>query len=309
MTTVPISRRRTAAVGALLLSFALHATASADLRVSGSETLEPYFQDALSQFARSDGAGIAVEATYKGSQAGWKDLCSRQAAIAPSSSKMDEKSARLCQDEHVAVVALPLAYDAIAVIANPRLAAAGQLNMEELKAIFSADNTGKVVRWSQVRAGLPDGPLTVVSLDPHSGTTAFFTGAVTPLRGFVRGDAKVTASHEEVIRMVAADPNAIGFVSARALAESKAAVWRVPLNFGRGPVVASTEAVLNGSYGPLSRLLYVYASKASLAAPDGHARLFLKWLMEHAGKLAPYENFIPLIPQDYQNNLRAISGE
>jgi ABC-type phosphate transport system substrate-binding protein len=109
--------------------------------------------------------------------------------------------------------------------------------MDELKAIFSAENTGKVVRWSQVRANIPDSPLTVVSLDPRSGTTAFFTGTVTGLRGFVRPDAKVTANHADVIRMVAADPNAIGFVSMGALAESKAAVWRVPLNFGHGPVL------------------------------------------------------------------------
>jgi phosphate transport system substrate-binding protein len=296
------SRKPLASIATAALLWSLNACAWADLRISGSETLEPYFQDALNQFARGEGAGIPVKASYKGSLAGLKDLCRGQAAIVPSSSQMDAETMRLCRDAGIAYVELPIAFDAVVVIANPRLAALGELGMNDLKTIFSADNAGKIIRWQQLRPGLPDTPLSVVSLDPRSGTTGFFSSKVTGMSGFVRPDAKVTSDHSALIAMVAADPGAIGFVSMGALAESKAAVWRVPVNFGRGPVVASRDAVLNGSYAPLSRLLYIYASKAGLVDKDGQSRKFLKWVMERGAKLALYENFVPLIDQNYRDN-------
>ena len=297
---------RTAAAFVAVLMGLAAIPARADIRISGSDTLEPYFQDASSQFARSDGAGVPITASYKGSIAGLKDLCLGLATISPSSTKIDAAISQQCADRHIGVVELPLAFDAIVVIANPHLASAGELSLAELKAIFTPENAGKVVRWSQVRPSLADAPLTVISLDPKSGTNAFFSSQVVGMKGFVRPDAKVTADHAEVIRRVAAEPGAIGFVSMGALAESKAAVWKVPVNFGHGPVVASRDTVLNGSYATLSRLLYVYASKAGLSDKDGQSQKFLRWLMERGSKLATYENFVPLIEQDYQDNTRRI---
>jgi phosphate transport system substrate-binding protein len=274
----------------------------ADLRITGSDTLEPYFQDALSQFARGDGVGIPTKVSFKGSLVGLKEMCSGEATIVPSSSQIDGETARLCRDAGITYVELPIAFDAVVMIANPRLTPIGALGLNELKAIFSADSAGKVVRWQQVRASLPDSPLSVMSLDLRSGTTGFFSAKVTGMSGFVRSDAKVTSDHAALIGMVASDPGAIGFVSMGALAESKAAVWRVPVDFGRGPVIASRDSVLNGSYAPLSRLLYVYVAKSTLAGKDGHARKFLQWLMERGAKLALYENFVPLIDKNYQDN-------
>jgi len=305
MSLSPARSRCAALACATLLSCGAQA-AFAQLKISGSETLEPLFQDALNQFARGDGAGISVSASYKGSSVGWTELCAKQVAIAPSSVKMEAKAAARCQEDHVALVELPIAFDAVVVIANPRLAALGSLSGDELKNIFAVQGNGAAMRWSQVRPNMPDSPMSVVSLDPHSGTTKFFTAQITGMAGFVRPDAKTTANNADVIRMVAADPNAIGFVSMGALAESSAAVWRVPVNFGRGPVVASRESVLDGSYSKLSRLLYVYASTAALGEKDSPSRKFLAWMMDHGAKLASYENFVPLIDRNYQDNARLV---
>ncbi len=282
--------------------------AQADIKVAGSDTLEAFTQNALSQFNRSQGGNIAISASFKGTAAGLRDLCEGRVGIAPASARIDAEQARKCSAAGVAYVELPIAFDAIAVVAHPAKAALGELSMAELKTIFHPDNAGKVTRWSQVRAGYGDTPMTVVSLDTKSGTNAFFGAKVHGLRGFVRPDAKAVADNGEVIRLVAADPGAVGFVSMAALAESKAAVWRVPLNFGNGPVVPSREAVLNESYAPLSRLMYLYVSKAALAEKDGQTQKFLSWVMERGGKLATYEGFVPLVEQNYQDNLRKVSA-
>ena len=91
-----------------------------------------------------------------------------------------------------------------------------------------------------------------------------------------------------------------------ALADARAAVWKVPMNFGKGPVVPSREAVLNDSYAPFSRLMYLYVSKAALAEKDGHTQQFVSWLMERAGKLAANEGFVGLTDANYQDNLRKL---
>jgi phosphate transport system substrate-binding protein len=298
-------RQRVRAIGFSVL-VGLSGAAHADLKIAGSDTLEAFMQNALSQFRRSDGASIPVTASFKGSSAGLRDLCEGRAAIVPSSSRIDSENQRRCDTTKTGYMELPIAFDAIVVIANPARAALGELNLDELKAIFHPDSAGKVMRWRQVRASLADTPLNVVSLDPKSGTNAFFGSKVHGLAGFVRSDAKVSSQHADIIRMVAADPNAIGFVSLGALADSRADVWKVPINFGNGPVVPSRDAVLNDSYAPLSRLMYLYVSKAALAEKDGHTLQFVAWLMERAGRLASYEGFVRLTDANYQDNLRKL---
>lgn len=286
--------------------FVLAGAAHADLKIAGSDTLEPFMQDALSQFKRAGGSAIPVSASFKGSSSGLRDLCEGCAGIVPASNRIDPENQRRCESAGIGFLELPIAFDAVVIIANPSRAGMGELKMEELKILFHPDSAGKVTRWRQVRPSLPDTPITVVSRDPKSGTTAFFGGKVTGMANFVRTDAKVGAQNADVIRLVAADPNAIGFVSLAALSDMNAAVWKVPLNFGKGPVVASRESVLNDSYAPLSRLMYVYVSKAALAEKDGHTLQFMNWLMERAGRLAAYEGFVGLTDANYQDNQRKL---
>jgi phosphate transport system substrate-binding protein len=299
---LPRTARRAAAA---LLALAAGA-ASADVRISGSDTLEPLFQNALSQYSRGAAAEFKVSASFKGTGVGLRDGCEGRADVVPASVKIDNETLRRCQSNGIELIELPLAFDAVVMVANPARAGVGELNLEELKTIFHPDNATRITRWSQVRAGLPDVPLTVVSLDPRSGTNALVSQKLHGLRGFVRTDAKVSNDHAQILRLVAADPGAIGFVSMGALAESKAAVWKVPVNFGSGPVVASRESVLNDSYAPLSRLMYVYVSKASLNAKDSPTKEFVRWLMERGAKLAVYEGFVPLVDRNYQDNLRKL---
>jgi phosphate transport system substrate-binding protein len=292
-------------VGAAAL-LATGVASGAELRVSGSDTLESFFQNALSQYGRAAGAEFKVTQAYKGTTAGFRDLCEGRADITPASASIDADSARRCQSSGIELVELPLAFDAVVIVANPARAGAGELSLNELKTIFHPDSAGKVQRWGQVRMGLPEAPLNVVSLDPRSGTVAFMTQRLHGLRSYIRTDAKATTQHSEVLRQVAADPGAIGYVSLAAVTESRAAVWRVPVNFGSGPVVPSRETVLNDAYAPFSRLLYLYANKKALAAKDSPAREFTRWLLERGAKLAAYEGFVPLVERNYQDGLRKI---
>lgn len=292
-------------VAASLLLVA-HGASANEVRISGSDTLESLFQNASSQYARSAGAGWKVTQSFKGTTAGLRDLCEGRADIAPASAPMDPDTARRCQANGVEAVEVPLAMDAVVVVAHPARSGLGSLNLDELKAIFHPESSGKVTRWSQVRAGSSDAPLQVASLDPRSGTVAFVTQKLLGLRGFVRTDAKTSSDHAEVLRMVANDPGAVGYVSMGALTESKAAVWRVPVNFGNGPIVPSHEAVLNETYATFSRVLFMYVSRKSLNAKDNPTGDYARWIIERGPKLAAYEGFVPLVSRNYQDGLRKL---
>jgi phosphate transport system substrate-binding protein len=299
----------TSVAGRLFAIFAglvVSSAAASELRIAGSDTLESMFLNAVGQYTRTAGADFKVSQNYKGTGAGFKEACDGKVDIVPASSALDADTARRCKVNGVELLELPLAFDAVVVVANPSRAGLGELTPNELKVILHPESAGRVQRWSQVRANLPDVPLNVISLDPRSGTVAFMTQKLHGLRGFIRHDAKATHNHEEVLRQVAADPGAIGYVSLASLAESKAAVWKVPVNFGSGPVVASRESLLNGSYGAYSRLMYVYVNKASLNAKNNASRDFLRWMLERGAKLAQYEGFVPLIEANYQEGLRKL---
>jgi phosphate transport system substrate-binding protein len=294
---------------AVLVALFCTTAAWADVKISGSETLESLFQNAIGQYARGPGAGVPIAASYKGTGQGLRDLCEGRAQVVPASSAIDSALSLKCEQAKVSFYEMALAFDAVVVIAHPSHKAAGALSMAELKLIFAPDSAGKITRWAQVREGLADTPMDVVSLDLKSGTNVFFGAKVHGLRGFMRHDAKTFSNHADVIKAVAANPNAVGFVSLGALAESKATVWQVPVNFGSGPVAASRDSVLGKTYAPLSRLLYVYVSKAGVNEKDGHTRDFVVWLLDHGARLATYEGFVPLIEQNYKDNVRLLGGK
>ncbi len=296
-------------IAVMLAVLSLSTSASAELNIAGSDTLESYFQYALTQYARGPGAGVPVKADYKGTSSGFKALCEGRATIIPASSKLEGDALNRCVTAKIAIVELPVAFDAIAVIAHPSRNSMSELSMAELKTIFSPENTGKVTSWAQVRNGFPDAPLSVASLDVKSGTNSFFGERVHGMKGFVRSDARTSANHADIINIVAADPNAIGFVSLGALTDSKANVWKIPVNFGKGAVVPSKETVLNDRYSTLSRVLYIYVAKSALNEQDGHASTFLLWLLERGAKLATHEGFVPLIDQNYADNIKRVKAK
>ena len=84
----------------LTLGLAASSMASAELKIAGSDTLEPYFQNALSQYARGLGAGVQVKADYKGTTQGFRELCEGRATIVPASSKLEGDALARCQQSH-----------------------------------------------------------------------------------------------------------------------------------------------------------------------------------------------------------------
>jgi len=72
----------------------------------------------------------------------------------------------------------------------------------------------------------------------------------------------------------------------------------VAIDGGRGPVLPSEKTVMDGTYTPLSRPLFIYVNKKSAEKPE--VREFVDFYLKHAPKLIKQVKYIPLPDRAYR---------
>ena len=288
-----------------LLAFA---QAPAELKIMGSDTVEPLLEAAVGQFKKVKGSvNILLEA--KGTGTGITALCDGKTDLAMASRAITVKEVQLCKSRGVAFVEIPVAWDAVVIVANRNDGWLREVSLTDLKLLWGAESTGKKLIWNQVRSGYPATPVTLFGLDQKSGTFDFFSGAVSGTPKLMRADYQDTAEHAVVIDRVSKTPGAIGYVSLATYADQAAKVAALAFDEGSGAVLPSTQTVVNGQYSKLSRLLFVYISKASYDTRPT-VREFASFLVDGASRFATYARFVPLTVANYQEqSLRLKRGD
>jgi len=114
-------------------------------------------------------------------------------------------SSRLLNPEEEELIAIPIAYDAIAVIVHP-VNPIHNLTIDQIRKIFA----GQVNRWNEV-GGSKD-PITLVTREEGSGTREAFQYLIMGKTTITLG-ALVQDSNGAIRQVVADDPNAIGYIS------------------------------------------------------------------------------------------------
>jgi len=101
------------------------------------------------------------------------------------------------------------------------------------------------------------------------------------------------------VRGVSGDLGAIGYFGFAYFAENQEAIKAVPIVAKQGgqAVAPSEENVMNGSYQPLSRPLFIYVNVKSTETP--HVRDFVDFYLENSEELIKEVRFIPL-PEEEQ---------
>lgn len=166
---------------------------------------------------------------------------------------------------------LVFAYDGIAVIVNDKNPVEN-LTKDQIKAIY----TGRITNWREV--GGEDRPIAVVSREDGAGTRT----AVEELLDFteqLKPSATVKEGNGNVQSTVAANPNAIGYVSITFVDRSVK-----PLRVDG--VEATMENVLNKSYGLSRPFLALYNEKN--ITPQ--TRAFLDFIMTDEGQTIVEKN-------------------
>ncbi len=279
-----------------------------DVRINGSDTVEPLIEAAVSQFKKAKtNVNVAMEA--KGTSTGFAALCENKTDIAMASRAVTQKELQLCKSRGVAFVEIPVAWDAVVVVANRNDGWLRDVNLTELRLLWGTESTGKKLSWNQVRSNYPATPVTLFGLDQKSGTFDFFSGAISGTPKMMRADYQETAEHTVVIDRVSKTPGAIGFVSLATYADQTGKVAALALDEGSGPILPSLQTVVNGQYAKMSRLLFVYVNKGSYDARPA-VREFASFVVDGASRFATYARFVPLLATNYQEQaLRLKRGD
>jgi phosphate transport system substrate-binding protein len=204
-----------------------------------------------------------------------------------------------CRAAGIKYFELPIAYDALTVVVNPQNTWLTQATVEELKKMWEPGAQGKITRWNQVNPSWPDAPLKLFGPGADSGTFDYFTDAINGKEKASRGDFTASEDDNVLVQGVARDKYALGYFGMAYYAENKDKLKSVPIvNKGATKGVSpSLETVMDGTYQPLARPIFIYVSEKSMQRPE--VREFVEFYLKNAPKLTKEVGYVPLDKTHY----------
>jgi phosphate transport system substrate-binding protein len=297
---------RTLSVAAAAATMAPGAWAQV-VKIDGSSTVYPVTEGIAEDFQKAKKNAIKVTVGISGTGGGFKKFCRGETDVQNASRPILAAEMTDCKAAGVEYIELPVAFDALTVVMNPRNTFLQSITVDELKKIWEPAAQGKVTKWNQVNPAWPDAPIKLFGAGSDSGTFDYFTEAINGKSKSSRGDYTASEDDNVLVQGVSQDVNAIGYFGYAYYAENQAKLKAVPIVEKAGkPAVSPSEAtVLNGTYQPLSRPIFIYVNAKSLAKPE--VKEFAEYYMKNAAKIAKEVKYVPLPAQAYTVGLDHIS--
>ncbi|MBK9364358.1 MAG: PstS family phosphate ABC transporter substrate-binding protein [Rubrivivax sp.] len=277
------------------------------IKIDGSSTVYPITEGVAEDFQKAKKNAIKVTVGISGTGGGFKKFCRGESDFQNASRPILEKEMADCKAAGVEYIELPVAFDALTVVMNPKNSFLKSITVDELKKMWEPAAQGKIMRWNQVNPAWPDAPIKLFGAGSDSGTFDYFTEAINGKSKASRGDFTASEDDNVLVQGVAQDVNAIGYFGYAYYAENQSRLKAVPVVEKAGkPAVSPSEAtVLDGSYQPLSRPIFVYVNVKSLAKPE--VREFAEYYMKTAAKIAKEVKYVPLPARAYTLGLEHIA--
>ncbi|SFN90097.1 PstS family phosphate ABC transporter substrate-binding protein [Nitrosospira briensis] len=295
------------AVFGALIGVANIANAGSMVKIDGSSTVYPITEAVAEDFQNAKKGAVRVTVGISGTGGGFKKFCRGETDIVNASRPILQKEMEDCKKAGVQYVEMPVAFDALTVVVNPRNNWSKAITVAELKKIWEPAAQGNITRWSQVNPAWPDEPLKLYGAGADSGTFDYFTEAIVGKAKSSRGDFTASEDDNVLVQGVASDKNALGFFGFAYYVENQKKVKAVPVDGGKGPVHPSAKTVEDGSYAPLSRPIFIYVNIKSAERPE--IRQFVEFYMKNAPDLVKEVKFFPLPVQAYAINIQHLDNK
>jgi phosphate transport system substrate-binding protein len=275
------------------------------VKIDGSSTVFPVTEAVAEDFQKAKKQQVKVTVGISGTGGGFKKFCRGETDISNASRPILKAEMADCQKAGVEYFELPVAFDALTVVVNPKNNFIRQLTVAEMKKMWEPAAQGKVTRWNQVNAQWPDQPMKLFGPGADSGTFDYFTEAVVGKSKSSRGDFTASEDDNVLVQGVSRDINGLGYFGYAYYVENKDKLKAVPIVNEKGqPVEPSMEAVLKGSYTPLARPIFIYVSAKALARPE--VKEFVEYYMKNGGSLAREVKYVPLPDEAYKTALEHV---
>ena len=278
------------------------------IRIDGSSTVYPVTEAVAEEFGKDKKGAVKITVGISGTGGGFKKFVRGEIDISNASRPILAKEMEEAKANGIEYIELPVAFDALTVIANPKNTFVDHLTVAELKTIWEPAAQGKIGKWNQVRPTFPDLDLKLAGAGSDSGTFDYFTEAITGKAKASRGDYTASEDDNVIVQFIASDSNSLGYFGYAYYASNKAKLKAVPIvNPKTGkPVAPSQESVLDGSYQPLSRPIFIYVNKKSLERPE--VREFVNYYLENGADLSKAVKYVPLPDNAYTAGMERVKA-
>ncbi len=270
------------------------------VRVDGSSTVFPITEAVAEEFGKEHPA-VRVTVGISGTGGGFKKFVEGVTDIQDASRPITDAEKERARAAGIEYAEVPVAYDGLAVVANPANTWADCLSLAELRRVWEPGS--KAVRWRDVRPAWPDTPLRLFGPGTDSGTFDYFTEAVVGEARKSRPDYTASEDDNVLVAGVAGERGALGYFGFAYYEENRDRLKILGVDGGRGCVVPSADNIRAGEY-PLSRPLFLYVNRASLSRPE--VREFLRFYLTEGARLVGQVGYVPLPKEKYQASLREL---
>jgi phosphate transport system substrate-binding protein len=298
--------KRCAVAAAVLGALTAPIAAAQTVRIDGSSTVFPITEAVAEEFQKSTRGKVRVTVGISGTGGGFKKFCRGETDISNASRPILKSEMAECAKTGVQYMEMPVAYDALTVVINPKNAFLSSITIDELRKMWEPAAQAKVTRWNQVNPSWPDQPMKLFGAGADSGTFDYFTEAVTGKPKSSRGDFTASEDDNVLVQGISRDVNALGFFGYAYYAENRDKLKALPISWkGSKPVGPSVETVVNGTYQPLSRPIFIYVN--AKAAQKSEVRQFVEYFNKNAEQLTKEVKYVPLPKSAYAYNLEVLA--
>lgn len=274
------------------------------IQIDGSSTVYPLTEAVAEEF-RTEHPQVKVTIGVSGTGGGFKKFGRGETNISNASREIKDTEIQLCQENNISYIGLLVAYDGMVIVANPENTWLSSITVEELKTIWQPEAQDKIKRWNQIRPEWPNEEIHLYGAGTASGTYDYFTEAIVGKSGSSRGDFTASEDDNVLVQGVMNDKFALGFFGLAYYHENQDKLKLISVDNGNGAILPSKETVLNGTYKPLSRPMYIYVNETALDKPEVIS--FVNYYLENIGKLAEDVGYVAAPATEYVKSKQAFA--
>jgi phosphate transport system substrate-binding protein len=275
---------------------------SGEIGIDGSSTVFPILEAVSEEYAAVQ-PDVKAPVGVSGTGGGFKRFVVGETDISNASRPIKKEELATANENGIEVVELQLANDGLSVVVNKENDWATDLTVDELKGMWVEGS--EIKTWSDVRPEWPNEPIKFYSPGTDSGTYDYWNEVIledVPMRR----DAQLSEDDNVLVQGVTGDKYAIAYFGYAYFIENEGKLNVVAIDGGNGPVKPNNETIETGEYSPLSRPLYAYVNKQSIAEKE-YVYDFLLFTLENSGDLAEEVGYVRLPQEKYDAGIAALN--
>jgi phosphate transport system substrate-binding protein len=272
--------------------------ASGSVSVDGSSTVFKLTQ-AVAELFGNENPGVKLKVDKSGTGGGFKKFVKGEVDICDASRPIQESEMKLCQQNGVEYIELPVCFDALTVAVNIDNDWCDTMTTAELKMLWEPAAEDTITTWNQVRQGWPKEKISLFGPGRDSGTFEYFTEAIVEKKNASRTDYQGSEDDNAILLGIEGEKGALGYVPYAYFAPRAGRTMKaVKIDAGQGPIAPSVETVKDATYAPLSRPLFIYVNRQSAERPE--VKKFVEFYMANGARISEMVKYIPLTDKAYE---------